>query len=313
MFLQLLFSILFFSFQQQEISVIDEKTNNPLELVHLTFYKNGKVLTTSATNEKGLLITNFAYDSLRTSILGYESKTIKNLANNSIVIKLSESILNIEEVVLTNSKKTKIIGDWNTKGKKDRGFYTKEVYSILIENNSVENYKPISLLVNFKEVPKKAVVAFKFYSILIEHHKYFDQIDKEIFYLDIKIPSKDGLLGVLEFELARNTVGIYEFDLSTLDFDLPKEGFLVSPMTLKVFDDEGEIIKKPSNELIPKIYSHKTELNNLCEKYFIKGVERWRNIYQERKKHRERHPVGLFPTTKYYTPTIALKAEVLVE
>lgn len=311
MFLQLLFSILFFSFQQQEISVIDENTNKPLELVHLTFYKNGKVLTTSATNEKGLFITNFAYDSLQTSVLGYESKTIKNLTNNSIVIKLSETILNIEEVILTNSKKTKIIGDWNTKGKKDRGFYTKEVYSILIENNNVENYKPISLLVNFKEVPKKAVVAFKFYSILKENRKYFDQKDKEIFFLDVKIPNKDGLLGILEFEVPKNTIGIYEFDVSTLDFDLPKEGFFVSPMTMKIYDDDV-LVKNPSSELIPIIYSHKTEFNNLCEKYIIKGVDYWSNIYQLQRAHLERIFV-LFPTTKYYTPTIALKTEVLVE
>lgn len=312
MFLQLLFSVLFFSFQQQEISVLDENTNKPLELVHLTFYKNGKVLTTSATNEKGLFVTNFAYDSLRTSILGYESKTIKNLSNNSIVIKLSETILNIDEVVLTNSKKTKIIGDWNTNGKKDRGFYTKEVYSILIENNHDENYKPISLLVNFKEVPKKAVVAFKFYSILKEHRKYFEQKDKEIFYLDIKIPNNDGLLGILEFEVPKNIIGIYEFDLSTLNFDLPKEGFFVSPMTMKIYDEDDVLVKNPSNELIPKIYSHKTEFNNICEKYIIKGVDYWSNTHQLQRAHLERIFV-LFPTTKYYTPTIALKTEVLLE
>jgi hypothetical protein len=163
-------------FQQKEIFVVNKTTREPVESVHLTFFKNGRICNTNVTNEKGVCVTYFEFDSLKTSVLGYQSKNMKNDATNNILIELSEEVLKIEEVVLTNLKKTKIIGEWKLKGKKeDRGFYTKEVYSILIENDNKENYKPISLLVNFKEVPKKAVVAFKFYSILKEHRKCFDK------------------------------------------------------------------------------------------------------------------------------------------
>ena len=163
---------------------------------------------------------------------------------------------------------------------------------------------------NFKEVPKNAIVAFKFYSILNEHRKYFDQINKEFFFLDIKIPNNKSLLGTLEFEIPKNTVGVYEFDLKDINFELPKEGFFVSPITLKVFDNEGVIIKNHSNELIPKIFSYKTELNNLSELQIVRGVNYWQNIYQILRVHDERHKAGLF-SRKVYSPTIALKAEVL--
>jgi hypothetical protein len=166
------------------------------------------------------------------------------------------------------------------------------------------------LLVNFKEVPKNAIIAFKFYEILKEKRKYFDQIDKEFFYLDIKIPNKDRLIGTIEFELPKNTTGVYEFDLSDLNFELPIEGFFVSPITLKIFDDGGEVIKKPSNELIPKIFSHKTDLNNLCEHQILKGADYWSNTHQTLRMHDERHNNGLF-NRKVYSPTMALKAETL--
>ncbi|MFY8188650.1 MAG: hypothetical protein ACOVLC_11915 [Flavobacterium sp.] len=311
MIFKVFFLLFNFCITAQKITVIAEKTKEPLESVHLTFYKNGKVCYTNLTNENGYFITHFEFDSLETSILGYNSKTVVNDEANDLIIKLSENVLKIDEVVLTNSKKTTIIGDWNIKGKKkDRGFYTKEVYSILIDNNNRDNYKPISLLVNFKEVPKNAIIAFKFYEILKEKRKYFDQIDKEFFYLDIKIPNKDRLIGTIEFELPKSTTGVYEFDLSDLNFELPIEGFFVSPITLNVFDDEGVMIKKPSNELIPKIFSHKTELNNLCEHQILKGADYWSNTHQTLRIHDERHNNGLF-TRKIYSPTIALKAETL--
>lgn len=298
-------------FQQQKITVVDEKTTEPLESVHLTFYKNGKVCNKNATNVKGIFFASFEYDSLEASFLGYSPKTVINNAASDLLIKLPEHVLNIDEVVLTNSKRTTIIGNWNTKGKKkDRGFYTKEIYSILIENENNNNYKAISLLVNFKEVSRKSTVVFKFYSILEENRKYFDQINKEFFFLDIKIPNNNSLLGTLEFEIPKNTVGIYEFDLKDINFALPKEGFFVSPITLKVFDNEGVLIKNPSNELIPKIFSYKTELNNLSELQIVRGVNYWQNIYQILRMHDERHKAGLF-IRKVYSPTIALKAEVL--
>lgn len=304
----LLFNLLVF--QQQEIIVLDENSKKPLELVHLSFYRNGLIFHTNVTNEKGMFLPHFEYDSLQASILGYKSKIVKYDANHKMVIKLAETILNIDEVILSNSKKTKIIGDWDTKGKKEKGFYTKEVYAIKIENEVNKSYKPISLLVNFKEVPKKASVAFKFYTILNVNRKYFDQIDKEFFYLDIKIPNKDGLIGTLEFELLKNTTGIYEFDLSDLNFELPKEGFFVSPVTLKIFDDDGAIIKNPTNEMIPVIYSHKTDQNNICEMRKFKGENYWENNVQLSKYHDEKIFV-LFPS-KYFSPSIALKTEVLI-
>lgn len=297
-------------FQQQEIIVLDENSKKPLELVHLSFYKNGLIFHTNVTNEKGMFLPHFEYDSLQASILGYNSKIVKYDANHKMVIKLAETILNIDEVILSNSKKTKIIGDWDTKGKKERGFYTKEVYAIKIENEVNKSYKPISLLVNFKEVPKNAIVAFKFYNILNDNRRYFDQIDREFFYLDIKIPNKDSLIGIIEFELPKNTTGIYEFDLSDLDFELPKEGFFVSPVTLKIFDDDGAIIKNPTKEMIPVIYSHKTDQNNICEMRKFKGENYWENNLQLSKYHDEKIFV-LFPS-KYFSPSIALKTEVLI-
>ena len=311
MIFKVFFLLFNFCLTAQKITVIDEKTKEPLESVHLTFYKNGKVFKKNTTNEKGIFFPTFEFDSLETSILGYNSKTVVNDEANDLIIKLSENVLKIDEVVLTNSKKTTIIGDWNIKGKKkDRGFYTKEVYAILIENDNDSNFKPISLLVNFKEVPKNAIIAFKFYEILKEKRKYFDQIDKDFFYLDIKIPNKDRLIGTIEFELPKNTTGVYEFDLSDLNFELPIEGFFVSPITLKIFDDGGEMIKKPSNELIPKIFSHKTDLNNLCEHQILKGADYWSNTHQTLRMHDERHNNGLF-NRKVYSPTMALKAETL--
>lgn len=121
-------SIVFFLnlcvFQQQKITVVDEKTKGPLELVHLIFYKNGKVYKKNATNKKGVFIVNFEYDSLKTSVLGYNPKTVVNDAANELIIKLSENVLKIDEVVLMNSKKTTIIGDWNIKGKKKTEVFT---------------------------------------------------------------------------------------------------------------------------------------------------------------------------------------------
>lgn len=295
--------------QNQIIVVLNENSKKPIESASLFFYENGIIIKSDFTNDNGKYFCDFSYDSIKIHSLGYYDKIVTNNHKSTNLINLKEEVINLNEIVLNENVKIKILGQIKKKSRKTISISKYERIAIFYKNDNNDNTLKIkSILLNIKEINNKSDLVVNIYSIVKEKKQYFLQNKAENVLIEELIPNQENLLGSLSFTLEKNQNKIQEIHLDSDNITLPKEGLFISIYVKNIYDDDNVLIEKPNLDNLPVLYMNRTKENNYCTKVgYNTPNSYWTNYNAVMRVHIENDDTfSLFPIT-CFEPALAIK------
>lgn len=304
----ILFILSFFILQTHKVLVIDENTDEPIQSANIFIYKAGINIKSGQTNEKGEFYFNESFDSIRVHSLGFNDKIYLKDNKDSILVKLSEKSILLNEVAISLLKNEKIFGDYKKRSSETRVIGKDEQFAVLLNNYTNKELKVKSILLNIKKIPNRCDLIFNFYKIDTIQRKYRNQKKNTETTLTEIIPNSKNRLLTFEYRLKPNkNKDIIEINIDSLNLQFPKEGAFISVYTKTIYNTDGIKIPITSIQQLPEIYKHKTKENNYCSKIPYKE-DYWQNSNKIERHHEDTDDFrALFPMV-FYEPSISVKA-----
>lgn len=196
--------------------VVDAKTKQPIAYVNI---ENFKAQIGTQTNLDGLFELNLLKgkqtDTIKISCVGYLDKLVTNLnANTTALYELTPAVFQLNEIkVLKRKIAEKVVGVINTKGHK-----------ILASNQRIQRPGLQRAVLMKNDGYEGYLKSIHFY---IGSDMYEAPFRVHIYENEDNSPGQDLLNKSLEFAAYKNN-SWNEFDISTYNLSIPKDGFWVS-------------------------------------------------------------------------------------